>query len=55
MHFGIMAMQMDSLIPSDLTEAPPEKLLAEVMGFDHTSMIQNLVDGGFNPIELNGI
>jgi sugar phosphate isomerase/epimerase len=51
MQFGIMEMQMDSLIPPD---RPPEEIMASLMGFDHAGLVAGLADHGFNPIELGG-
>lgn len=50
-RFGIMAMQMDALIPPDL---PPGGLPAHVIGFDHAALARSLHRHGFNPIELGG-
>ena len=49
MRFGIMAMQIDSLVPRDL---PPEQALAHVAGFDQAALVRELFELGFNPIEL---
>ncbi len=51
MRFGIMAMQLAALIPSDLD---PARLPAHVGGFDHAALVENLHGHGFNPIELGG-
>jgi sugar phosphate isomerase/epimerase len=51
MRFGIMAMQLDALVPPDV---PAEQVVASVMGFDHAGLARSLFDKGFNPIELGG-
>jgi sugar phosphate isomerase/epimerase len=51
MHFGIMAMQMDALIPPGLT---PANALSYLAAFDHAGLVRNLVDSGFDLIELGG-
>lgn len=51
MQFGIMEMQMDSLIP---TGRPPEEIMAALMSFDHAGLAGGVAEHGFNPIELNG-
>ncbi|MEW6717604.1 MAG: cobamide remodeling phosphodiesterase CbiR [Chloroflexota bacterium] len=51
MRFGIMAMQINSLVPQGL---PPEKVMAHIAGFDHAEHVRSLHSHGFNPIELGG-
>lgn len=51
MQFGIMAMQMDELIP---TATAPDQILAAVMNFDYPDLVRRLAGRGFNPIELAG-
>jgi sugar phosphate isomerase/epimerase len=51
MRFGIMAMQLDALIPAGL---PAEKVMAGLQGFSHAGLVKSLFDQGFNPIELGG-
>jgi sugar phosphate isomerase/epimerase len=51
MRFGIMAMQIDALIPSG---KPPEEIMASLTQFDHAALVSNLHNSGFNPIELGG-
>ncbi len=51
MRFGIMAMQINSLIPADI---PPENILAYVAGFDHAGLVRSLALEGFHLIELGG-
>ena len=51
MRFGIMAMQIDALVPSGLT---PEGLLASIANFNHTNLVRNLASHGFKLIELGG-
>lgn len=54
MRFGIMAMQIDSLIPPEAHSLPPEQALMRVLGFDHAGLVRSLAQQGFNPIELGG-
>jgi sugar phosphate isomerase/epimerase len=51
MRFGIMEMQLESLIPSGI---PADVIMANIMSFDHTSLAKSLFEKGFNPIELGG-
>ena len=51
MRFGIMAMQMDMLVPP---EQPAERILANITTFDHGDLVSRLAAEGFNPIELGG-
>ena len=51
MRFGIMAMQLDSLIPAGLA---PEQALAHITTFDQAQLVHNLADQGFKLIELGG-
>ncbi len=51
MRFGIMAMQMEALIPAGV---PAEQIMASIATFDHAGLAQGLADKGFNPIELGG-
>jgi sugar phosphate isomerase/epimerase len=51
MRFGIMAMQLEALIPPGL---PAEQIMAGIMTFDHAGLAKSLADKGFNPIELGG-
>jgi len=51
MRFGIMAMQINSLVPSDI---PPSDLPAYVASFDHASLVRELASHGFKTIELGG-
>ena len=51
MKFGIMAMQIGALAPSDRLSADPA---AHVAGFDHAALALTLHKAGFNPIELSG-
>ncbi len=51
MRFGIMAMQIDALIPSGL---PPDRMMAHIAGFDHAALVRDLHGRGFDPIELGG-
>jgi sugar phosphate isomerase/epimerase len=51
MRFGIMAMQIDALVPGSL---PPEQLMARLGSFDHASLVRSLAERGFPLIELGG-
>lgn len=51
MRFGIMAMQIGALIPSDVA---PAQIPAHVTGFDHAALVRRLHGYGFNPVELGG-
>ena len=51
MRFGIMAMQLEALVPSGV---PAEQIMANIMSFDHAGLAKRLFDQGFNPIELGG-
>ena len=51
MRFGIMAMQVDALIPADLST---ENALENITGFDHAALFSRLADQGFELIELGG-
>ncbi len=51
MRFGIMAMQMDRLVPAGLSA---QESLARVVDFDHAALVRGLAEQGFDPIELGG-
>ena len=51
MRFGIMAMQLNALIPPDL---PADQVLTHIAQFDHASLVGDLADRGFRLIELGG-
>lgn len=51
MRFGIMAMQLDALIPPGM---PAEQVIANIAAFNFPDLVQNLNAYGFNPIELGG-
>jgi sugar phosphate isomerase/epimerase len=51
MRFGIMAMQLDALVPPGV---PAEQIMASIMGFDHAGLARSLFGKGFNPVELGG-
>jgi sugar phosphate isomerase/epimerase len=51
MRFGIMAMQMDALLPSG---ASAQEALAYLAGFDHAGLVRRLHTAGFKLIELGG-
>ena len=51
MRFGIMAMQMDLLIPPGLA---PQEMMAHVSGFDHAALVRQVASSGFTTIELGG-
>jgi len=51
MRFGIMAMQIDALIPGGLG---PEQVLAHITTFDQAALVRDLAAQGFQLIELGG-
>ena len=51
MRFGIMAMQMDALLPAG---SSAQEALAHLAGFDHAGLIRRLHAAGFSLIELGG-
>lgn len=51
MRFGIMAMQINALVPPGL---PPENILAHVASFEHAGLVNDLAESGFDLIELGG-
>lgn len=51
MRFGIMAMQMDALIPQGKT---PQEIMANLAAFDHSRLVAGIADQGFKLIELGG-
>ena len=54
MRFGVMAIQMGSLIPSEVQDLPPEGVFGHVMGLDHATLVRQIAERGFKLIELNG-
>jgi len=51
MRFGIMAMQLEALVPQGI---PAEQVMANIMAFDHAGLARGLYEKGFNPVELGG-
>lgn len=51
MRFGIMAMQINSLIPPGL---PADGVVAHLARFDQAELVRPLAEAGFNPVELGG-
>ena len=51
MRFGIMTMQVETLIPSGL---PVDQLLAHITSFDYAQLIRTMAESGFRTIELGG-
>lgn len=51
MRFGVIAMQLSSLIPTEMTS---DELLTHVMNFEYTKLVEQLVVHGFDLIELSG-
>jgi sugar phosphate isomerase/epimerase len=51
MRFGIMAMQLESLIPAG---KPPGEIMADLTSFNHAGLVEGLRAEGFNPVELGG-
>lgn len=54
LRFGVMAMQLDYLVPSAAPGQPLEQILAQVMGFSHAQLVRQLAALGFELIELGG-
>jgi sugar phosphate isomerase/epimerase len=51
MRFGIMALQLEALVPNGLSAG---QAMQNIMTFDHAGLAKNLFDHGFNPVELGG-
>ena len=51
MRFGIMTMQVETLIPQGL---PGDQLLAHIANFDYAQLIRRMAEAGFRTIELGG-
>lgn len=51
MRFGIMTMQLETLIPPGL---PVDQLLAHITSFDYAQLVRNIAESGFRTIELGG-
>lgn len=51
MRFGIMAMQLEALVPPGV---PAEQVMSSILAFDHAKLARGLYEKGFNPIELGG-
>ncbi|MCX6029844.1 MAG: cobamide remodeling phosphodiesterase CbiR [Chloroflexi bacterium] len=51
MRFGIMAMQMNALVPSGVAS---QNAMAYLAGFDHVGLVRPLAEAGFQTIELGG-
>jgi sugar phosphate isomerase/epimerase len=51
MRFGIMTMQVETLIPSGL---PVDQLVAHITSFDYAQLIRTMAESGFRTIELGG-
>jgi sugar phosphate isomerase/epimerase len=51
MRFGIMAMQLNALIPEGLS---PDQALARISSFDQVELVRQLAAQGFQLIELGG-
>lgn len=51
MRFGIMSMQIHSLVPAGMS---PQDMMGHIAGFDHAELVRSLAEEGFNPIELGG-
>jgi sugar phosphate isomerase/epimerase len=51
MRFGIMAMQLEALVPPGI---PADQVMAGILNFDHAGLAKSLHDHGFNPVELGG-
>jgi len=51
MRFGVIAMQQGSLIPPGITT---EQLMAHVMNFDQSKLVEQVIVHGFDLVELSG-
>ena len=51
MRFGIIAMQLEALVPPGV---PAEQVMANIVNFDQARLVKILFGKGFNPIELGG-
>jgi sugar phosphate isomerase/epimerase len=51
MRFGIMTMQIETLIPSGL---PVDQMLAHISDFDYAQLVRSMSESGFRTIELGG-
>jgi sugar phosphate isomerase/epimerase len=51
MRFGIMSMQMDLLIPPEMSA---DQVFTHLAGFDQTELVRRLVSKGFKLIEIGG-
>ncbi|KPK88947.1 MAG: hypothetical protein AMJ88_18260 [Anaerolineae bacterium SM23_ 63] len=51
MRFGIMTMQIESLIPPGL---PADQMLTHIVDFDYAQLVRTMVESGFHTIELGG-
>jgi endonuclease IV len=54
MRFGIMAMQIDYLLPKELRGLPVEQALTTVMSFSQVNLANELAQHGFKLIEIGG-
>jgi sugar phosphate isomerase/epimerase len=51
MRFGIMTMQVETIIPSSF---PVEQMLAHIANFDYAQLVRTMAESGFRTIELSG-
>ncbi|HEY70302.1 MAG TPA: sugar phosphate isomerase/epimerase [Anaerolineae bacterium] len=51
MRFGIMTLQLQSLIPSD---SSAEQVISHLAGLDYAKLVRSLVEAGFKNIEIGG-
>ncbi len=51
MRFGIMTMQVETLIPPGL---PVDQMLARIANFDYAQLVRRMAEAGFRTIELGG-
>ncbi|HEY3340925.1 MAG TPA: hypothetical protein VGK81_02865, partial [Anaerolineae bacterium] len=51
MRFGIMELQLELLIPTDV---PSDEFATRIAGFDHAGLTRQLAGRGFKTIELGG-
>lgn len=51
MRFGIMTMQVETLIPPGI---PGDQLLTHIASFDYAQLVRSMAESGFRTIELGG-
>ena len=51
MRFGVITLQLNSLIPQNMSS---EELLNHLMDYEYSNSIEQLVNAGFSLIKLSG-